>query len=58
MRVQLAWAPQRLHAASFTRSGFRFAGWSGQPGGPVIEANRQRYNFLANVTLYAVWQRR
>ncbi len=57
MRAQTAWSAQRLHAVGFTRSGYRFAGWSQRVGGPVVEVNRQRYNFLADATLYAVWQR-
>ena len=58
MSPQVAWSAQHLHAVHFVRPGYRFVGWTRHPGAVVAFKNRGTYNFLANLTLYAVWQRR
>jgi len=58
MAPQVNWRAAHLRPVSFTRSGYRFLGWSTTPTGAVRYANRQIITFDANQTLYAVWARR
>jgi hypothetical protein len=58
MSAQTSWSAQRLHRVTLSKKGFTFAGWSTSPRGKVSYVNRQKYNFLANITLYPVWIRR
>ena len=58
MAMQTAWSAQRLHAVSYAKKGYRFLGWSLSRAGRVAFVNRQRFNFLTNLTLYAVWAKK
>jgi hypothetical protein len=57
MRPQSAWTRTHLHAATFTRSGYQFKGWSLVPGGRAAFNNKGVYSFRDNLNLYAVWRK-
>lgn len=55
MPNQTACSPTNLTSNVFSKTGYSFSGWATSPSGSVVYANNASYNFLADITLYAVW---
>jgi hypothetical protein len=55
--TQSSVAPAPLAANAFVRAGFEFVGWNREPDGSgTAYADGDTYTFVADVTLYAIWE--